>query len=103
MGNYFGALNKCEAALNKDPNDKYALYYKGESLYNLKNYVDAMECYDQAIDRDNGIKAFWAGKINCLKKLIEMNASYELRKQLDNANRSAEKAFNIALPGSVNC
>lgn len=70
------AIQYYDKALSIDPNDKYAVYSKGNALSSLGNYTQAIQSFDKAL----AIGPFYTDNVSNLKMFIILYATYRNRR-----------------------
>ena len=66
---YEEAIECYEKALEIDPNDGNAWFFKGLALENFEKYDEAIACYERALEIDPKDKDAWINKKEALEKL----------------------------------
>ncbi len=80
-------LKNCNRILSRAPLDEQALYRKGDVLFELKQYQEALEVYELLIDTVPGKPDLWMKKIRTLikfKKGIDENKAFDFESELTN-------------------
>lgn len=88
-GNYQGALNSFENALERDPSNSLALKCKGWTLQTMGRFEDAIESYENAINMDPKDYYAWINKGGALYdqgKYEEAIEYYDNAIKLDQSN-----------------
>jgi tetratricopeptide (TPR) repeat protein len=74
-----------DAAIKLDSKYKWAWYGKGNALYEMGNYTDAIKCYDADIKLDPKDEYAWYNKAMALRMLhrdSEAKAAYAKAREL---------------------
>jgi tetratricopeptide (TPR) repeat protein len=92
QGNFVKALSLCDKILNKNPNDKIALYHKERILFSMEKFDESILCCDSILNDypDNGDVLFdkacnlvmlsnFDESLNLLESAISQGIQYKIK------------------------
>jgi tetratricopeptide (TPR) repeat protein len=91
-GNYSGAIEFYDRAINIDPTNASAYYKKGNALKENRNYAEAVNAFDSAIKFRDNYKEAWYGKGLSLEKNDETIKSIEAYEEAIKIDQSYDDA-----------
>lgn len=98
LGERFGALLDCDRAVELDPNNSNAYWYRGRIKSDLGNQFDAISDYNIAIQIDPGHGEAYLSRALAKEKLGHSNAAAD---DFDRATELADKVRNTKLKDKI--